>query len=373
VDLYKEQLALSERLANSWKAMEKSFSNMPHPFAPVSHGMGKPKDTPGLFGVQPTGGIEGPDFGNHPLATTEMPDLFPASKFGSALGEVKDFYAAWNLKASGTVDAINTDYDNQIKHWKELLTSQAISQQQFNDISLKLENARQQGFKNLRQEMGLSTAADAIGDLFTGIANRGRDVVRSFTDGIGAAVEGLNHQLATFATTGKGMDLRKLGSSFLESVTSTGLGKLESMGASALDLGVKRDGSSTAAALYVQDVNNPLGAGIGAAPGAIAQAAQGGGGFWGSMLGLITGFLPHLAGGGDVTPGKAYVVGENHPEFFVPNTPGTVHPSLKMGGSTTIAPNIIFPGVTDHDSFRKNQSQIGQHIANAVGRANSRG
>jgi hypothetical protein len=38
------------------------------------------------------------------------------------------------------------------------------------------------------------------------------------------------------------------------------------------------------------------------------------GGFF-SIFSLFGGFL---AEGGDVTPGKAYVVGEEHPEFFIP-------------------------------------------------------
>ena len=61
-----------------------------------------------------------------------------------------------------------------------------------------------------------------------------------------------------------------------------------------------------------------------------------------------------------MTPGKAYVVGEKHPEFFVPKQAGQVAPSLKMGGDTVHHTTVNFHvhGVQDVDSFRRSQSQI---------------
>jgi hypothetical protein len=82
----------------------------------------------------------------------------------------------------------------------------------------------------------------------------------------------------------------------------------------------------------------------------------------GSAVGGIGSFFGgFLADGGDVTPGKAYVVGEKHPEFFVPNVHGHVTPSLEMGGSTShhySTINLHLHGVSDYDSFRKSKSQL---------------
>lgn len=50
-----------------------------------------------------------------------------------------------------------------------------------------------------------------------------------------------------------------------------------------------------------------------------------------SAIGAI--FGGGKAGGGDVMAGKAYMIGEQGPEMFVPRTAGTVLPNSKMGGS----------------------------------------
>lgn len=69
-----------------------------------------------------------------------------------------------------------------------------------------------------------------------------------------------------------------------------------------------------------------------------------------------------------MTPGKAYVVGERHPEFFLPKSPGAVVPSLRAQQLQPIhySPtyNINTP---DADSFRRSQAQIAaegyRHVA----------
>jgi hypothetical protein len=73
-------------------------------------------------------------------------------------------------------------------------------------------------------------------------------------------------------------------------------------------------------------------------------------------------------------PGKAYVGGEEDPEFFVPKKSGTVVPSLKLnsGKSGDTHTHLHLHGVTDADSFKRSQSQILTQIANATSRAMSR-
>lgn len=89
--------------------------------------------------------------------------------------------------------------------------------------------------------------------------------------------------------------------------------------------------------------------------GGILSALKGVGGLFAKIFG---GFL---AGGGDVSPGKAYVVGEKHPEFFIPHQAGQVAPSLRTGGGAgghTTVVNMHVHGVTDLDSFNRSQGQI---------------
>lgn len=55
-----------------------------------------------------------------------------------------------------------------------------------------------------------------------------------------------------------------------------------------------------------------------------------GGGFFSSLIGSIFGGF--RANGGGVSAGKSYVVGENGPEIFNPQTSGTITPNNKIGG-----------------------------------------
>lgn len=93
-----------------------------------------------------------------------------------------------------------------------------------------------------------------------------------------------------------------------------------------------------------------------------------GGGFASIFGSLFGGFK---AGGGDVMPGRAYVVGEQRPELFVPRSAGTIVPNTALAGASghTFVTNIQFPNVTDHDSFRASKNQIMNHITNAQAQA----
>jgi Lambda phage tail tape-measure protein (Tape_meas_lam_C) len=91
---------------------------------------------------------------------------------------------------------------------------------------------------------------------------------------------------------------------------------------------------------------------IGSVIGKIAGSI---GSVFSSVFSFFGGFL---ASGGDVTPGKAYVVGEKHPEFFVPRQPGRVSPSLEVGGQRHEENHFHFYGVQDFDSFRKSRGQL---------------
>lgn len=65
--------------------------------------------------------------------------------------------------------------------------------------------------------------------------------------------------------------------------------------------------------------------------GGAAPASGAPGGIIGSLAGLLFGGFRE--GGGDVSPGKAYVVGEKRKEVFVPRTAGTILPDARRLGS----------------------------------------
>jgi hypothetical protein len=58
----------------------------------------------------------------------------------------------------------------------------------------------------------------------------------------------------------------------------------------------------------------------------------GGGGFWGTLFGGILGGLIGLQGGGTVSAGAPYLVGEAGPELFVPEAAGAIVSNSEIGG-----------------------------------------
>jgi hypothetical protein len=90
---------------------------------------------------------------------------------------------------------------------------------------------------------------------------------------------------------------------------------------------------AVAKALILQAVLALVTGGGSAAAGAAAGAA-GGGGFIGKLLGSVFG---GRAGGGSVTPGGGYIVGENGPEKFYPSQPGMIVPNGGGGGGNLTA------------------------------------
>ncbi len=71
------------------------------------------------------------------------------------------------------------------------------------------------------------------------------------------------------------------------------------------------------------------------------------GGLFGGATGSASGSIPGLASGGPVSSGRAYMVGEQGPELFVPGASGNIVPNGAMGG-VTVAPvyNIDNRGAT---------------------------
>lgn len=213
----------------------------------------------------------------------------------------------------------------------------------------------------------------------------GQDFWKKFEESGIQAISSVESELAKFAVTGKA-NFKQIAQTFeegfIKNTLSAGISKASSGLLDHFGLGglipTKRDGSSQSAALYVMPVGGSMGDMGGGVSKIIQQAAPSAGGFGGGgalgLLGTIGSFfgLPFLADGGDVTPGRAYVVGEDHPEFFVPHTAGSVVPAMKIGGQQTNVNHFHFNGVQDMDSFKRSKDQVAQHLTSQIGRANGR-
>lgn len=112
-----------------------------------------------------------------------------------------------------------------------------------------------------------------------------------------------------------------------------------------------------------------------------AQAAQalasgvtvGGAGQGGDidMSGLFSGLLglPGRATGGNVSPGRGYVVGERGPEVFVPTSAGRVETgaSLARARDVRVAINVSAPrGATAQQSLQRSTRQMASAVRRAL-------
>jgi hypothetical protein len=403
-DLEAQRVARAKQLAASYASLQESFAKGGASPLFKSKPTDLTKGTEALFGPQPKNPLEGaPDLGQPDFLKNAqaMPDLL---KDGLNLGKaaLDEFYADWNKQSKGTVESINAIYDKQWQHFDGLFALGEITEEQFKDVSLKIERERQEGLKTLRQDTGASTFRDAWQDMFREIENSGRDFARSITADIGNAIQNLNQQLSQFVVTGKGLNFKQIGQSLEANLFGSILRKGESSLAGSLGNlfglgnGAKPDGSTASKALFVQmaGVGGLSAAGVGSLPlGGLASLfglggttttgtttpAKSSGGFlsgFGSVLGGIASlFGGFLADGGDAQPGRAYVIGEKRPELFIPRSAGTVVPHIPNGDSHKhlhVTNELHVHGVTDADSFKRSQNQIMNTMTRAQQRAASR-
>jgi phage-related minor tail protein len=103
-----------------------------------------------------------------------------------------------------------------------------------------------------------------------------------------------------------------------------------------------------------------------------------GGGLGGFLLSLgptlasLFGGSPGMATGGPVSPGRAYRVGENGPELFVPTSSGRIEANGSFGGA---APINITIRVSDNgrgsapDAIRRSSRHVARAMRNALEQA----
>ena len=102
--------------------------------------------------------------------------------------------------------------------------------------------------------------------------------------------------------------------------------------------------------------------GIGAV---LAGGGKGSGGIGGLVAGLLG--LPGRAGGGPVTPGRAYLVGERGPELFVPTASGRVE-TRRPGGSRDIRISISVnaPAGAEPRALAQSSRQVARSVKRAL-------
>ncbi len=105
--------------------------------------------------------------------------------------------------------------------------------------------------------------------------------------------------------------------------------------------------------------------------GGQSAGRQGGsGGHFGAIASILTAALsgsPGRATGGPVSPGRAYRVGENGPEWFVPTSAGGVAAAGGFGGVGGGSPNITLNiRVNGDGASAQSLQRSARHIAHAV-------
>ncbi len=96
----------------------------------------------------------------------------------------------------------------------------------------------------------------------------------------------------------------------------------------------------------------------------------GGGGLFnlGSIFGSILG-LPGRATGGNVSPGRGYLVGERGPELFVPTSAGRVENNATIGGAreVRVSINVVSPqGASAPQALQRSSRQVASAVRRAL-------
>ncbi|MYL96203.1 tail tape measure protein [Novosphingobium sp. FGD1] len=126
---------------------------------------------------------------------------------------------------------------------------------------------------------------------------------------------------------------------------------------------LKRTASSALDAIAGQAARTLASAVMGSGGGAAAT-----GGF--DITGLLAGALglPGRATGGNVSPGRGYLVGERGPEVFVPTSAGRIEAGTGSGGrEVRVAINVTSPrGASTPQSLQRSSRQLASAVRRAL-------
>jgi hypothetical protein len=121
--------------------------------------------------------------------------------------------------------------------------------------------------------------------------------------------------------------------------------------------------------LEFEDLAKVAGRALGEIAGAALNMGLGGGGGVPALVARLAGGAPGRATGGPVGPGRAYVVGENGPELFVPTASGTVETGRGRPGPVV---NLTVNVAAGQPSDPFYMARTGGQVARAVQRALAR-
>jgi hypothetical protein len=302
----------------------------------------------------------------HPFKTQSADladDLEKVKELQDALAKAQQLYGQNSDAVKELAHALDTANAALTKHREQLEQIDALQQQE-NDMKKAQEAAQKAANDRLKQEQEL--AKKTIGTMMEGFAKaivtgkeNFRELFASIEEGLIKSgmtniLQNLGKGLANIHKPGgfqgglaphapgpmgmiggilgfggKGAQPKVVGGAMLVQEVS-GLGALGKGGKGVLS---GLPGSGKANPLGSSDIGAALGIGKGKSGGAggiLGGLGKMGGGIFGKIFGFASMFAGFLAHGGDVTPGRAYVVGEKHPEFFVPRSPGTVATRLNI-------------------------------------------
>ncbi len=180
--------------------------------------------------------------------------------------------------------------------------------------------------------------------------------VRASTDGFAADVEKMRRSLDTSLLDGFGRAGNALESGLLSALRrgSLGFDDLKRVAFRALDEIASHALQSGMASLFA-------GSGGGGLGGLVSQSL-------GALLGL-----PGRATGGPVSPGRAYLVGENGPEVFLPTASGRIETGggiLGQGRDVRVAIQLAVPrGTAAPTAMRRSSRQIASAVRRTLQQA----
>jgi hypothetical protein len=188
----------------------------------------------------------------------------------------------------------------------------------------KLDDARLK--TAVQQQLAMGTAKDGVKAFFLEMQQQAKKSSEIIYETLSSAVDRVSENLAKLFTRQKtsfGKMFQDLGDQMLQSTIKSGIQK--GLGALGKVFGIdvpqgKPDGTKSNP-IWIRDAggSGPFGSGGvgtpgGGGPGTILGGSAGGGIF--NFLGGLFGATPH-AGGGSVSPGSAYLVGEDGPEILL--------------------------------------------------------
>jgi hypothetical protein len=117
--------------------------------------------------------------------------------------------------------------------------------------------------------------------------------------------------------------------------------------------------------IATQAVSNGLASVLGGVSGGGGLATIGS-----SLIGALLG-SPGRATGGPVSPGRAYMVGEQGPELFVPTAAGSVAPAASGAAprAVNVAISINAPTATEPQALARSSRQVARAVNRALAQA----